>query len=114
MAEQNEIVPTGVWPMEHNTYFVSVLPIAERKFVDYLEFLALVSESAVGKMQQAYHEALDFIESYPESCPLYPHNPRYRYKLFGKRYRIVFELVGQTVYAYDIQDCREDVDKNLI
>lgn len=114
MVEQNEIVPSGMWRMEHNTYFIFVLPLAERKFVTYLEFLALVSESAVMRMQQAYHEALDFIERYPESCPLYSHNPRYRYKLFGGRYRIVFEIVGQAVYAYDIQDCREDIDKSLI
>jgi hypothetical protein len=37
-----------------------------------------------------------------------------RYKLFGKRYRIVLEIVGNAVYVYDIQDCRQDVDKNII
>jgi hypothetical protein len=38
-----------------------------------------------------------------------------RYKLFGgNRYRIVFEVAKSDVYVYDIQDCRQDTDKNLL
>jgi len=31
-----------------------------------------------------------------------------------QRYRIVFEILDGTVYIYDIQDCRQDVDKSLV
>ena len=43
-----------------------------------------------------------------------PIDVQLRYRLFGKRYRIVFEIVGNSVYIYDIQDCRQDSDKNLM
>lgn len=100
--------------MENREYFVSVFPKAELKLAGYLEFLAFVSESASSKLYQEYGQALTFLTHSPESCPLYVPNPKYRYKLFGKRYRIVFEIVGNIVYADDIQDCREDLDKSLV
>ena len=43
-----------------------------------------------------------------------PIDVQLRYRLFRKRYRIVFEIVGNSVYIYDIQDCRQDSDKNLL
>jgi len=100
--------------MAHKEYVVSVLPMAEEKLATHLQFLTAVSESAAQKLYQSYRDALAFIATNPESCPLYLPSPSYRYKLFGKRYRIVFQIVESTVYADDIQDCRQDEDKNLI
>jgi hypothetical protein len=37
-----------------------------------------------------------------------------RYKLFGKRYRMAFEIDGNDVYAHDIQDIRQSIDKSLV
>ena len=103
--------------MEPEKYVVFVDPAANQRFAVHVEFLARVSENAAVKLYDDYEEALVFLEGFPESCPVYnpqmPIDTQLRYKLFGKRYRIVFEIVGNIVYAYDIQDCRQDYDKNL-
>jgi len=99
-------------------YLIFVKPSADQRFADHVAFLARVSERAAVGLYQEYEEALEFLEENPESCPLYMTSmladATLRYKLFGKRYRIVFEIVDNAVYAYDIQDCRQDTDKNLI
>ena len=104
--------------MESDKYSVYIAPSADRKLASHIEFLARVSENAAARLYEDYEEALGLLEDNPEACPFYvPLNPidaQLRYKLFGKRYRIVFEIVGDNVYAYDIQDCRQDTDKNSI
>lgn len=104
--------------MEHEEYRVFVKPTADRKLASHIEFLSRVSENAAVRLYESYEEALCFLEQNPESCPLYvpkvPIDAQLRYKLFGERYRIVFEIVGNEVYAYDIQDCRQNTDKNII
>jgi len=104
--------------MESKKYRVFVEPAADRRLAVHIEFLARVSENAAIGLYKAYEEALGFLGKNPESCPLYipqiPIDAQLRYKLFGKRYRIVFEIVGNAVYAYDIQDCRQNFDKNLM
>ena len=104
--------------MEPERYQVFVDPSADRRFAHHIEFLSRVSESAAIRLYEAYDEALCFLENSPESCPIYIPTAlievKLRYKLFGKRYRIVFEIVGTALYVYDIQDCRQDTDKNLL
>ena len=100
--------------MYDNEYTVSVHPAALDKLATHLEFLAFISETAADKLFAAYRDALILISEYPESCPIYTPNPKYRYKLFGKRYRIVFEIAKTAVYVDDIQDCRQDIDKNFV
>ena len=104
--------------MENNAYTVVVKPTAIRRLASHVEFLARVSEEAASALVAEYDESIEFLESNPESCP--PYIPKLsidaelRYKLFWKRYRVVYEVIGNTVYVYDIQDCRQDSDKNLI
>jgi len=104
--------------VESDKYSVYIAPSADRKLASHIEFLARVSDIAAAHLYEDYEEALGFLEDNPEVCPLYvsqnPIDAQLRYKLFGKRYRIVFEIVGDNVYAYDIQDCRQDTEKNLI
>ena len=104
--------------MESKKFCVFVEPAADRRLYDHIEFLARINENAAVKVYESYKEALTFLESSPEICPPYftkmPIDVQLRYRLFGKRYRIVFEIVGNSVYIYDIQDCRQDSDKNLI
>ena len=104
--------------MAPKKYSVLVDPSADRRLAGHIEFLTRVSENAAVKLYKAYEEALGFLEDSPESCPLYISETQLdaelRYKLFGERYRIVFEIVGKFVYAYDIQDCRQNSDKNLL
>ncbi|MDR0765031.1 MAG: type II toxin-antitoxin system RelE/ParE family toxin [Synergistaceae bacterium] len=104
--------------MESEKRRVFVEPSADRRLADHVEFLARVNENAAIRLYKAYEESLRFLEHSPESCPLYipqtPIDAELRYKLFDNRYRIVFEIVSGTVYVYDIQDCHQDIDKNLI
>ena len=97
---------------------VFVNPSADRKFSDHLEFLSRVSEIGAARLYEDYEITLNFLESTPKACPIYiPFNHidvELRYKLFGNRYRAVFEIEGSSVYIYDIQDCRQDDNKNLI
>lgn len=104
--------------MGANKFKVSVEIQANRKLAAHIEFLARVSEGAAGRLYFAYEKALVFLSETPESCPLYvPEKPTgvaLRYRMFGGRYRIVFTIDGQMVYVYDIQDCRQSFDKNLV
>jgi len=104
--------------MAAKKYQVFVDPQADRKLAAHIEFLAHVSEAAAVRLYNEYEEALNFIKDSPTSCPPYipqkPIDAKLKYKLFGKRYRIVFEIIDNAVYAYDIQDCRQDVDKNFV
>ena len=104
--------------MDSNRYHYFIDPIADQKLAKHIEFLARVNERVAIKLYDEYNEAIEYLERYPESCPPYylgnPIDAKLRYKLFSKRYRIVFEIVDNKVYAYDIQDCRQDDDKNLI
>ena len=104
--------------MESNRYHVSIAPPADRKLAAHIEFLARVSEQAAARLYSAYEDALGFLMDSPQSCPLYipktPIDTELRYKLFFERYRIVFEIIDNAVYAYDIQDCRQGIDKNLV
>lgn len=104
--------------MKADHYQVLVDPIADKKLALHLEFLARVSEKAALRLYDDYREALLFLQNNPEICPIYltqkQINTELRYRLFGKRYRIVFEIVHNQVFVYDIQDCRQNSDKDLI
>jgi len=103
--------------MEHK-YTVSIDRLAEEKLISHLVFVDNISEVAGDKLYAEYAEALVFISQSPESCPLYilrvQTEEELRYKLFGKRYRIVFRIDDTMVYVHDIQDCRQDTDKSLV
>ena len=104
--------------MESKKYQVLVDPLADRRIAVHIEFLACVSENAAIRLYEAYENALAFLGDSPKSCPPYISSKTVdadlKYELFGKRYRIVFEIIGNEVYVYDIQDCRQDMDKSLV
>ena len=104
--------------MNSKKYFVLVEPLADERLAAHIEFLARVSENAAIQLYHAYEESLNFLADAPTSCPPYlpkvPIDAQLRYKLFGKRYRIVFEIIDNAVYVYDIQDCRQDIDKSIL
>lgn len=84
----------------------------------HLYFLARFSESAAGRLCDSYEAALGALAENPHSYPKYESQSNFATelytKLFAKRYRIVFEVIDKTVFVYDIQDCRQDIDKRLI
>jgi len=104
--------------MNNKHFIVHVDMVALEKFALHVEFLARVSEQAAMNLYTAYKESLTALEIFPRACPpysskLYPQR-EFRHRVFCKRYRIVFEILDNTVYIFDIQDCRQDYDKNLI
>ena len=104
--------------MSAKKFSVSVEKEAILRLASHYEFLARVSKVAVKRLALSYEKALDFLKEAPESCPIYvtekPIDVKLRYKLFGGRYRIVFTIDEQMVYVYDIQDCRQDIEKNVV
>ena len=84
----------------------------------HARFLAQVSVPAAQRLRNAYYSALKSLELNPQRCPLYKPNigieEELRYLLFAERYRIVFEIVDKAVYVYDVQDVRQDTNKNLV
>ena len=94
-----------------------VKPEVLDKLDSYVDFMANVSESAAIQILREYKKTLNSISENPHSGLNYPHksHKNLKYKLFYKRrYRVVFEIIENNVYIYDIQDCRQDTDKNLI
>ena len=104
--------------MEKNHYNIQFTPASILKLASHIEFLAQINENAAMSLYDSYEEAKEFLKSTPEICPkYYPDiviDANLKYKLFGSRYRIVFEIIENIVYVQDIQDCRQDTDKNLI
>ena len=99
-------------------YQVIVDPAANDRMADYLEFLARVSENAASKLLDELISDIESLNTSPFRNPVFdrPYLPlgKYRYKLSCKRYRIVYQVEGDTVYIDDIQDCRQDDDRNIV
>ena len=104
--------------MPSDNFAVLVSPQADRKLASHIHFLARVSEPAAGRLYDAYEEALGALAENPRGYPRYEPLSKIEAELhallFAKRYRIVFEIRDDAVYIYDIQDCRQDVDKSLV
>lgn len=104
--------------MKNKRYQIYVAPKANTKLSSHLQFLANVSVMAANNLLNDYSEALKFLEAMPLACGLYqsqtPIEVELRSKLFGERYRIVFEVRQDSVLIYDIQDCRQDHEKQLL
>lgn len=80
-------------------YAVHVDTAVYDKMYEHICFLAQVSVPAAQHLNLALDEAISYLKDSPTSCPLYiPRqtiDAELRYKLFGKRYRIVFEIIGR-------------------
>jgi len=110
--------------MIERKYNVSVDAAVNDRILDHVRFLARVSVPAAERLYDAMAKAITELEINPKGCPKYSSVGLYtstdlaevelRYKLCYKRYRIVFEIDNDNVYVYDIQDCRQDTDKNLL
>ena len=99
-------------------YQVIVDTAANDRMAEHLEFLARVSENAASGLLDELISDIKSLSSSPLRNPVFnrPHLPsvKYRYMISGKRYRIVYQVDGETVYVDDIQDCRQDDDKNIL
>jgi hypothetical protein len=81
-------------------------------------FLAQVNENAAHNLLAELINDIKSLEHTPQINPYldrpYLEQGKYRYKLSCHRYRIVYQTVKDCVFVEDIQDCRQDDDKNLV
>jgi len=98
-------------------YNVIVDPAANDRMFDHFEFLARVSEAAAERLLCALTSDICSLELMPYRNPIYdrPYLQRgkYRYMLSCGRYRIVYQIEGNTVFVDDIQDCRRSESGSL-
>ena len=91
---------------------------AGRKMYDHFLFLAQVSETAVRNLLTRLIKDIQSLDYMPQRNPYldrpYLEQGKYRYKLSYRRYRIVYQIVKDCVFVEDIQDCRQDDEKNLL
>jgi mRNA-degrading endonuclease RelE of RelBE toxin-antitoxin system len=103
---------------ENGSCQVFIAPAVYDRMYEHFLFLARVNENAARRLLAAFMEDIGSLAAMPWAYPVYdrPFLPKgkYRYRLSGKRYRIVYQIVDDTIYVDDVQDCRQDDDKNLI
>jgi plasmid stabilization system protein ParE len=103
---------------EDIVYRVSIAPVVYDRMYEHFIFLAKANEHAARRLLDTFMKDIQSLVSMPFAYPMYDRlflpKGKYRYLLSGKRYRIVYQVVDDTVYIDDIQDCRQDDDKNLI
>lgn len=103
---------------EETIYHIIVAPTANDRMVEHFEFLAKVSENAANKLLDRLVDDIQSLQKMPFRNPVYdrPYVPplKYHYMMSSKRYRIVYQVVNDTVFVDDIQDCRQSYDKDLL
>ena len=99
-------------------YRILISPSVNDRMYEHFLFLAQVSEKAARDLLNRLIQDIKSLEYMPQSNPYlnrpYLEQRKYRYKLSYRRYRIVYQIVGTTVFVEDIQDCRQDDEKNLV
>ena len=97
---------------------VFVSPAANDRMFDHFEFLARVSESAARNLLSKLVKDIKSLEFMPQANSYfdrpYLEQGKYRFKISNRRYRIVYQIIKDSVFVEDIQDCRQDEDKNIV
>ncbi len=105
-------------PNEERAYNVVIAPAANDRMYEHFEFLARVSVPAAERLLDGLLSDMRSLEQQPYRSPVYdrPYLPsgKYRYMLSCKRYKIVYQIEGATVFVDDIQDSRQADDKSLL
>ena len=99
-------------------YIVVIDPAANDRMFDHFEFLARVSESAAERLLDSLVADMRSLEHMPYRNPVYnrPYlkSGKYRYMVSCERYRIVYQIVNNTVFVDDIQDSRQADSRSLL
>jgi len=99
------------------TYEVKIAPVAYHDLNSHFYFLARVSKGAALRLKNTLLADIRSLSDMPERNPLYERRGvapgRYRYMLSDHRYRIVYQIVGNTVRVNGIEDCRQEKDNRL-
>ena len=100
------------------TFTVRVAPVANDRMREHFEFLARVSEAAAIHLVDALVSDIRSLERSHFRCPLFERagikKGKYRFLISAKRYRVGYQVIGDTVFVDDIQDCRQDADKEKV
>jgi len=101
-------------------YTVHILPAADERMSDHMCFLARASVSAAKRLRARLYEEIKSLNFNAAGYPVYTPrkksrlNTIYRYTLCKKLHRIVFVVINNTVYVYDVQDCRQHPNRSLV
>ena len=103
-----------------NDYQVEISRASARKLAAHVSFLARVNEAAALRLHHEIFADICSLNDSPSSYMRYeskrfPDRVLHR-KLSAKRYLLIFAVDEhqKRVTVVDIQDCRQDVDKNLV
>lgn len=93
-------------------YTIIISDKASEMLVSHARFLAQVSKKAAQNLIEEFKACAKSLEKLPErnpwlSDPTMPIN-KYRKLLMGKRYLLIYQIKGDTVYIDYIVDCRQD------
>lgn len=93
-------------------YTVIISDKATHMLVSHSRFLAQISEEAALHLIAEFNEKAKSLEQFPErnpwiSDPFIPVS-KYRKLLMGKRYLLIYQIKGETVYVDYVVDCRQD------
>ena len=93
-------------------YKVIISEQASQMLVSHARFLAQVSETVVLSLIAEFSEKAKTLEQFPERNPWLsdPQVPagKYRKLLMAKRYLMVYQVKGNSVYVDAVVDCRQD------
>ena len=99
-------------------YSILVSPAANDRMYDHFLFLSQVSEKAARDLLRRLLKDIQSLEYMPQRNPYldrpYLEQRKYRYKLSCRRYRIAYQIINDSVFVEDIQDCRQDDDKDQL
>jgi len=102
---------------ERKAYKIVIDPAANDRMYEHFEFLAQVSETAAEKLLSVLVTDIRSLECMPYRNPVYDRPylkcGKYRYMMSCGRYRIVYQIEGDTIFVEDIQDCRQSDDSSL-
>ena len=99
-------------------FTVKIMPPARKRMSEHFMFLARVNVVAAEKLLQTLLADMRSLEYLPNRHPFYQRpglTPNtYRFMISAKRYRLVYRVTNNIVFIDDIQDCRQENDKNIV
>ena len=103
---------------ERESYQVFISQAANDRMYDHFEFLARVNEVAAERLLVDLVADIHSLAEMPHRNPAYDRpylkEGKYRYMVSCSRYRLVYQIVKNTVFLEDIQDCRQSEDSSLV
>jgi hypothetical protein len=96
----------------HKEYRVVISDEAAQMLVSHSRFLAQVSELAAFQLLAEFEHKAESLKKFPRRNPwlsdLLVTAGKYRKLLMAKRYLLVYQVKGNTVYMDAVVDCRQD------